>query len=82
MKFRAASLLPTSLEEVRKHLEALEVYGEIVELPITDQSKIKDSIAQLHKIFEFKKAPDFIFNLPPLPEATWDDIPEKLIMYL
>ena len=60
-------------------MEELEVYGEIVELPITE---IKDSIAQLHKIFEFKKAPDFIFNLPPLPEATWDDIPEKLIMYL
>ncbi|KAF0540276.1 hypothetical protein F8M41_006525 [Gigaspora margarita] len=62
--------LPESLEEVKKYLEELEVYGELAELPITNQNKIKDTIAQLHKFFIFKKALDFVFDLLPFLEAT------------
>ncbi|CAG8825962.1 4341_t:CDS:1, partial [Gigaspora margarita] len=70
-----------SLEEVKKHLEELEVYRELAKLPITNQNKIKNTVAQLHKFFIFKKALDFVLDLPPLPEATWDDILEKLLSY-
>ncbi|KAF0531202.1 hypothetical protein F8M41_011902 [Gigaspora margarita] len=69
------------LEEVKKHLEELEVYRKLAELPITNQNKIKNTIAQLHKFFIFKKALDFVFDLLPLLKMTWNDIPEKLLLY-
>ena len=77
---RPRPALPESLEETKRYMEELKVHGEIIELPITNQREIRESIAQLHKIFIFNKAPDFLFNLPPLPEATWDVIPEKLFL--
>ena len=64
-----------NLEGVKLFLEQLEITEDQIKIPITDQMEVKTTIEELKKIFDFEKAPDFIFALPPLPQATWNIIP-------
>ena len=67
--------MPENLEGVKLFLEQLEITEDQIKIPITDQMEVKTTIEELKKIFDFEKVPDFIFALPPLPQATWDIIP-------
>ncbi|RIB12385.1 hypothetical protein C2G38_2200825 [Gigaspora rosea] len=66
--------MPENLESVKVYLEQIEIPENHIKLPITEQTEVKTTLEELKKIFDFEKAPDFIFALPPLPQATWDII--------
>ncbi|RIB17646.1 hypothetical protein C2G38_2142501 [Gigaspora rosea] len=67
--------MPENLEGVKLYLDQIEITDDLIKIPITEQTKVKTTIEELRKIFDFEKVPDFIFALPPLPQATWDIIP-------
>ncbi|CAG8820104.1 32650_t:CDS:1, partial [Gigaspora margarita] len=67
-----------TLKDIKNYQKRNKSIAKKIVVPIIDQTKIKDTIAQLYKIFLFTKAPDFIFNIPLLPEAIWNIIFKKL----
>ncbi|CAG8824773.1 8959_t:CDS:1, partial [Racocetra persica] len=52
----------------QRYLKAKDISEDIIELPIKRQEDIRSTLQNLHKVFSFTRAPQFIFNLPPLPE--------------
>ncbi|RIB05055.1 hypothetical protein C2G38_2281912 [Gigaspora rosea] len=67
--------MPENLEEVQSYLDNNSIVKNIISLPITQHEQVKNTIQKLRKIFSFSKLPQFIFNLLPLPDATWNIIP-------
>ncbi|RIB03197.1 hypothetical protein C2G38_2288705 [Gigaspora rosea] len=67
--------VPKSLEEMQKILDEIETDCDRIKIPITEQEEVRTTLEELKLIFDIQKAPDYLFQLKPLPEATWDIIP-------
>ncbi|RIB07184.1 hypothetical protein C2G38_2215215 [Gigaspora rosea] len=62
-------------EEMQKILDEIETNCNKIQLPIMKQEDIRNTLEDLKLIFVLEKAPDYLFKLKPLPEATWNIIP-------
>ncbi|CAG8799448.1 6000_t:CDS:1, partial [Gigaspora rosea] len=62
--------VPESLEEMQKILDEIETDCDRIKIPITEQEEVRTTLEDLKLIFDIQKAPDYLFQLKPLPEAT------------
>ena len=63
--------IPTTLVELQNQLEKNkeEIY---ISLPITQQEDITPTLTTLREYFTIQNIPEYLLNLPPLPEPTWE----------
>ena len=65
------SAIPTTLVQLQEALEKIpdEIY---ITIPIKEQTEITSTLNILKQHFDILKIPEYLLQLPPLPEPTWD----------
>ena len=63
--------IPQSLVELQEKLENIpdSIY---INIPIQQQEDTANTLKILRQYFNFETIPDYLLQLPPLPEPTWD----------
>ncbi|CAG8854106.1 45401_t:CDS:1, partial [Gigaspora margarita] len=63
--------VPETLEKMQEILDEIETDCNKIIIPITEQKNVKATLEDLKLIFAIEKAPDYLFKLKLLLEATW-----------
>jgi len=64
--------IPNSLTEVQNYLTTKKVDLTQTPIPITQQTKAKDTLELLRQHFTINSIPENLLALPPLPEPNWE----------
>jgi hypothetical protein len=64
-------VIPNSPTEIKEYLNTKNIDITTTPIPITQQTKAKDTLDLLRQHFTINNIPDDILALPPLPEPSW-----------